>query len=893
MTRLQTLFNPNSIAVIGASNRPHRAGHVVIRNLLAGEFSGVVYPVTPNYKAVAGIHAYPDIQSLPRTIDIAILCTASHRHHHFIEQLSTTGCKFIIVIDQGQEKPNTTKRAIDLAKKNGMRVIGPNSLGIILPWQGVNLSFSASRAKTGNIAFLSQSASIITTVLDWAEERQIGFSAVMSLGESQDIHFCDLLDHFALDAKTHAIVLYVKSIDQARTFLSAARAASRTKRILVLKPGRYRTDPADIIYDSAIQRSGMLRVNNTHEMFAAVETLTHAVPLRGERLAIITNGGGTAAMAVDTLYQRGGKLATLTTETEQQLAQVLPPTWQPRNPVDILGDADQARYLTCLEILLNSRDVDAILIIHSPSAIAPATLTAEAIIAQLAQHPKTQQFNILTNWTGEKSAHLARQKLMAAGFPTYRTPESAIAAYMHLVEYRRNQRQLRETPSTAEPLYQANIEQAKQWIATTFEQASLSCSASACSTHEQPLVQLETEDAAPFFACFNMQVAKTWQVSSVDEAIEQAQKIDFPVALKLRSKDIVHKSEIQGVLLNLTDAKELNNKARDLLTRVTEQYPTANIEGFTIQKMAQLAGSDEVRIKVMTDAVFGPVIFLGQGGREWVMERDAVVLIPPLNSTLARYAILQALKENKLRLNHLDSNAIFTHLVTFLVQLSQMIIDIPELKSLDIHPLLLSESQRLILDTDLTLQACHHNDSARLAIRPFPAELVETEVLKDGTPILLRPILPEDEPLHAQFIAKTSKEDLYRRFFSDIGEITHDTLANFTQIDYDREMAFIALRFIDQKPEVIGVTRALIDNDTNSAEFAILIRSDIKGTGLGKKLLKKLINYGQEKQLRQLHAMTMPDNKAMIALAKRLGFSTRIDFEEGCCHLRLNLSPKT
>lgn len=520
------------------------------------------------------------------------------------------------------------------------------------------------------------------------------------------------------------------------------------------------------------------------------------------------------------------------------------------------------------------------MIIHSPSAIAPATLTADAIIDRLNQHPNTQQFNILTNWTGEKSAHIARQKLMAAGFPTYRTPESAIAAYMHLVEYRRNQRQLRETPTTAEPLYQADIQKAKQWITNTLTQAT-----SSDKTNGNKQVQLETEESVPFFDCFSMPVAKTWQVASIDNAIEQAQKIEFPVALKLRSKDIVHKSEIQGVLLNLNDADELKSKARDLLTRVATQYPNAKIDGFTIQKMAQLAGSDEVRIKVVTDSVFGPVIYLGQGGREWVMERDSVVLIPPLNSTLARYAILQAMKQNKLRLNHFDSNAIFTHLATFLVQLSQMIIDIPELTALDIHPLLLSESQRIILDTDVTLQAGQHNDSARLAIRPFPAELVETAELKDGTPILLRPILPEDEPLHAEFIAKTSKEDLYRRFFSDIGEITHETLANFTQIDYDREMAFIALRFLDQKPEVIGVTRALIDNDGQSAEFAILIRSDIKGTGLGKRLLSKLIDFGQHKQLHHLHAMTMPDNKAMIALAKHLGFTTKIDFDEGCCYL--------
>ncbi|WP_322804642.1 bifunctional acetate--CoA ligase family protein/GNAT family N-acetyltransferase [Vibrio alfacsensis] len=877
MNKLQKLFKPNSVAVIGASPKALRAGHIVMRNLLQSGFGGAIMPVTPKYKTVSGVIAYPSIDALPYTPDIAILCTNVSRNQQLLKELDERGTEFAIVISDDVEH-------LDLSSLS-IRVLGPNSLGIILPWQQFNCSFSPVAAKPGKIAFVSQSSSVCTTVLDWANDKNIGFSAFISIGQGQDIDFAELLDYLSMDAKTESILLYVESIKDARRFMSAARAASRNRRILVLKAGRSpeaqvlgspEIDTLDIIYDSAIRRTGMLRVKNTHELFAAVETLTHSVPLRGERLAIVTNGGGPAVMAIDALLERGGKLAVLDDEAIEQLKAALPANWQGVNPIDLGGDATKERYVRAITTLMNNDCADAILIMHSPSAVSDSTDTANAVIEAIKAHPRHKHFNILSNWSGEQTSRDARLAFTLSGIPTYRTPESAAVAYMHLVEYRRNQKQLMQTPTTAEPLHTASVDSAKNWIK---EQLL-----------DKKTVSLDTHQNSPLFEQFGFNILPTWIASEVSEVVHMAENIGYPVAVKLRSPDIPHKSDVHGVALNLRNSQEVSSAAQAILDTAKLSYPQANLQGLLVQGMAKLGSAEELRVSIKVDKVFGPVILIGQGGSDWNIMQDAVAALPPLNMALARYLIVIALKSGKIRLQRNKETFNIDEFSKFLVRISQMAVELPEIQRLDIHPVLVSGSDLSIVDADITLSEYDGDAQQRLAIRPFPAEFVETVTLRDGQPILLRPILPEDEPIHAQFINSVSKEDLYNRFFSDVGEFNHEALANLTQIDYDREMAFVAVAFDDNGPSIIGVSRALITPDNSDAEFAILVRSDLKGKGLGKVLMQKIISYCKIKGTAQMSGMTMPTNRGMLSLAQSLGFELDVQFSDGTADMVLPLN---
>ncbi|MGY3571470.1 bifunctional acetate--CoA ligase family protein/GNAT family N-acetyltransferase [Vibrio paucivorans] len=892
MNTLHHLLKPKSVAVVGASIKDMRAGNIVMKNLLQGGFEGAIMPVTPKYPSVCGVLAYPSIGQLPIVPDLAILCTHASRNIELISQLAEAGVCSVIILSSDMHNltldgDTIQTRCIEIAKENGMRLLGPNSLGMILPWLNFNASFSPITALKGNIAFISQSAAVCTTILDWANDKEIGFSAFISLGNAVDVDFADLLDYLSTDSHTDAILLYVDTIKDARRFMSAARAASRNRRILVLKGGRTSAgrkaaqlhtggdDTLDIIYDSAIRRTGMLRVKNTHELFAAVETLTHSVPLRGERLAVITNGGGPAIMAVDTLLERGGKLAELDDQVTEKLDGLLPSSWSRSNPIDMVGDAGHQRYVDTLNTLLDSDIADAILIMHSPSAVAHSEQTAQKIVETIKKHPRHKRFNILTNWSGEQTAKPARQVFTQAGIPTYRTPESAVVAFMHLVEYRRNQKQLMETPTTAKQVDIESLSKAQKWIQDKLL--------------DKNTVSMDTHQIGTFLKHFGFKVLPTWIASDSSEAVHVAEQIGYPVAVKLRSPDIAHKSDVQGVMLNLRNSHEVASASEAILDRTKLSYPSAHIHGLLVQGMAKLAGGEEIRIKVKTDKTFGPVILVGQGGSEWNEGLDAASALPPLNMTLARYLIVRAIKGGKIRPQKLPEPMNITGLSEFLVRISQMVVDCPQIHELDIHPVLANGNDFTIIDADLILKPYVGDAQQRLAIRPYPVEFEESVVLRDGNQILLRPILPEDEPLHAEFIHNVSKEDLYKRFFTDVGEFNHEALANLTQIDYDREMAFVAVSNADGFPSIIGVSRALINPDNTDAEFAILIRSDLKGNGLGKILMNKVIDYCRSKGTKQMSGMTMPTNRGMLTLAQKLGFELDIQFEDGTADMVLLL----
>ncbi|EMH4162439.1 protein lysine acetyltransferase [Pluralibacter gergoviae] len=875
---LEALLRPKSIAVIGASMKPQRAGYLMMRNLLAGGFSGPVLPVTPGRKAVLGVLAWPDVASLPFAPELAVICTHAKRNLALLEALGEKGCKTCIILSSPPEQAAELKAC---AARYQMRLLGPNSLGLLAPWQGLNASFSPVPIRPGKLAFISQSAAVSNTILDWAQQREMGFSYFIALGDSLDIDIDDLLDFLARDSKTSAILLYLEHLSDARRFVSAARSASRNKPILVIKSGRspeaqrllHVNAGMDPAWDAAIQRAGLLRVQDTHELFSAVETLSHMRPLRGEKIMVVSNGAAPAALALDALWLRNGKLASLSQETLAALTTTLPDGVQASNPLDLRDDASSQHYQQALRVLLDSRDYDALLVIHAPSAAAPGTESAQALIQALAEHPRGKYVTVLTNWCGEFSSQEARRLFSDAGIPTYRTPEGAITAFMHMVEYRRNQKQLRETPVLSDA-FSADTAQAHALLLQAIEEGAS---------------RLDTHEVQPILQAYGIQTLPTWIAADSAEAVHIAGQIGYPVALKLRSPDIPHKSEVQGVMLYLRTPAEVEQAANAIFDRVKMTWPQARIHGLLVQSMANRAGAQELRVMVEHDPLFGPLIVLGEGGVEWRIEDRAAVALPPLNMNLARYLVIQAIKTRKIRgrsaLRPLD----IVGLSQLLVKVSNLIVDCPEIQRLDIHPLLASNGEFTALDVTLDVAPFTGNSEDRLAVRPYPHQFEEWVIMKNGENCLFRPILPEDEPLLQQFIARVTKEDLYYRYFSEINEFTHDDLANMTQIDYDREMAFVAVHTTEQGSEILGVSRAISDPDNIDAEFAVLVRSDLKGLGLGGRLLEKLISYTRGHGLQRLNGITMPNNRGMIALARKLGFEVDIQLEDGIAGLTLRL----
>ncbi|KAF0655199.1 protein lysine acetyltransferase, partial [Salmonella enterica subsp. enterica serovar Worthington str. BCH-3194] len=608
--------------------------------------------------------------------------------------------------------------------------------------------------------------------------------------------------------------------------------------------------------------------------FSAVETLSHMRPLRGDRLMIISNGAAPAALALDELWSRNGKLATLSEETCLQLRQALPAHIDIANPLDLCDDASSEHYVKTLDILLASQDFDALMVIHSPSAAAPGTESAHALIETIKRHPRGKFVTLLTNWCGEFSSQEARRLFSEAGLPTYRTPEGTITAFMHMVEYRRNQKQLRETPALPSNLT-SNTAEAHNLLQRAIAEGATS---------------LDTHEVQPILHAYGLHTLPTWIASDSAEAVHIAEQIGYPVALKLRSPDIPHKSEVQGVMLYLRTASEVQQAANAIFDRVKMAWPQARIHGLLVQSMANRAGTQELRVVVEHDPVFGPLIMLGEGGVEWRPEEQAVVALPPLNMNLARYLVIQGIKQRKIRARSALRPLDIVGLSQLLVQVSNLIVDCPEIQRLDIHPLLASASEFTALDVTLDIAPFDGDNESRLAVRPYPHQLEEWVEMKNGDRCLFRPILPEDEPQLRQFIAQVTKEDLYYRYFSEINEFTHEDLANMTQIDYDREMAFVAVRRMDNAEEILGVTRAISDPDNVDAEFAVLVRSDLKGLGLGRRLMEKLIAYTRDHGLKRLNGITMPNNRGMVALARKLGFQVDIQLDEGIVGLTLNLA---
>lgn len=892
---LKAFFNPKSIAVIGASVAPHRAGYLVMNNLLSGGFNGPILPVSPKYPAVHGVLAYKSINQLPIPPELAIICTNECRIPTILQALAQKDCKSAIVVTTENDK-KIAETIYQMAKALGIRLLGMSSLGIINPFAQLNASLAHCNALQGNIAFISQSAAVCTTVLDWANSKEIGFSAFISLGDARNISFAELLDYLARDSKTQSILLYMDSIADARAFLSAARAISQHKSVLVIKSGRSLPGAKaaslhsngkyghDSVYDAAFKRAGMLRVYDLHELFAAVETLAYANYLHGERLAIITNGGGLGVLAVDDLMAAGGRLAELDDGLITRLDSCLPTNWSRNNPIDMIGDADPKRYASALTILMDSGQADAILIMHSPSALSDSEGTAQAILAVIEKHPKRKQVNLLTNWTGEEAAKPARRLFAKARIPTLRTPKGAITAFMHLVQYRRNKKLLMETPTSIPDNLYYDLPAASQSIKALVNPDSLSA-------------KLNTFQTKPILEAYHLHTVKTVQVSSAEEALNKAKIIGFPLAVKINSPDIVYKSLVHGVMLNINSEHELDLALKAITKRVKTLLPDARLSGFTLQKMVASGLGLELRVMIKQDPIFGPVIAVSQesDARELYTTLDnAVVALPPLNMALARYLMIQGIKEKKIKVKKAAQDFDMDAVCLMLTKISQMLLDNREIIDLDLNPVLVTGKKVTILDSQMHLlhsEVCTQN---KFAISPYPKQLEERAQLKNGEQILIRPIRAEDEARHQVFDAALSAEDRYKRYFSQRGKMSHEEMAMLTQIDYEREMAFIAVRFNEsEQQETLAVIRATIDPDNIEAEFAMIVRSDLQGLGLGQILLEKLIQYQKAKGTTYLSGMTMLSNVGMASLSKKLGFVVLRDMEEGVINMRLALQKQT
>jgi len=887
---LKYLFDPKSVAVIGASARPQSIGNLVMKNLLEGGFEGPIMPINPNHAAIAGVLAYPDVPSLPATPDLAVICTPPATIPELFEQLGERGTRGIIVLTAGlgavehSEGVTVKEEMLRIARQYGIRILGPNCLGLLVPGIGLNASFAHKPALPGKIAFISQSGALCTSVLDWARPRGIGFSHFISMGDMADTDFGDVLDYLGSDPGTTAILLYIESIYENRNFMSAARAAARNKPVLAIKSGRHEEGAkaaashtgalagADFVYDAAFRRAGMLRVFDFEELFAAVETLSRGRRPTGERLAILTNGGGLGVLAVDNLVELGGKLAELKEETIAKLDEVLPPTWSKGNPVDIIGDAPGKRYNDALRILFEAKEVDAVVCMHCPVAVVTPEDVAQGVIDVAKEFPKAA---LTTSFVGDEAVAPARKLFAKAGIPTFDTPLKAVQAFMHTVQYRRNQELLMETPPSLPTHFKPATETARLIVENAL-----------ASGHEF----MSEPEAKAVLASYGVPTVETHIVKSPEAARVKSESMAFPVALKIISPQITHKSDVGGVVLDLQTPDEVEKAAHDMLERVHAFKDDVEVSGFSIQTMERRPGAHELIIGVVSDPIFGPVILFGEGGTAVEVIGDRAIALPPLNMALAEDLVSQTRVYNLLKGYRDRPAADIEAICLALNQVAQLIADVPEIAELDINPLFADSKGVVALDARIKVAPATQIGSKRLAIRPYPANLESSFTMRNGREVLIRPIRPEDEPNHHVFISKLTPEDIRFRFFGLVKALPHSQMARLTQIDYDREMAFIAIGQDEKhEDETLGVVRIVATRDNSISEFSIVIRSDLKATGLAQELMKKMIIYCKGRETRQLVGQVLKENTRMIHFVQSLGFKITGHPEPGVVEVTLDL----
>jgi acetyltransferase len=878
--KLNSIFKPKRIALIGVSDNPNSVGGITLRNLVGGGFNGVVYPVNPKREAVFGIPCYPDVKSLPKTPDLAVIMTAAKFVPGIIRECGEAGIHGVIIMSAGFKESGAEGKILEdqvkaeKSKYPDMRVIGPNCLGILVPGLNMNVSFANGMPKKGHVAFISQSGALCTSVLDWAYDSNIGFSYFVSIGNSMDVNFGDLIDYFGQDPNTKSIVLYVESLANARTFMSAARAFSREKPIIVYKSGRFPESAAaaashtgamaseDSIYDAVFRRAGLARVFDFGNIFEFTDLVGRRRIPKGNRLAIVTNAGGPGVMATDSLISMGGKLVELSEKTMQRLNEYLPPFWSHGNPIDVLGDATPERFAGATEIVLEDENVDAVLVLLTPQAMTAPTETATAI-AQLAA--KTTK-SIMAGWLGGASMREGIQVFNQAGISSFTAPEQAIRAFMTLSNYSENQELLYETPKEVPVSFKYDrLELRKKYLKDIFPKAKI----------------LNEDDSKMLVNDYGINTTHPQPAATEDEAVAIARKKGYPVVMKIYSPDITHKSDVGGVALNIKDDEMVRATFRNMVKTAAEKRPDARIDGVTIQIMVNTKDGIELIVGTKKDPIFGTVMLVGMGGVTAELFKDNRLEFPPLNEQLA----LQMLKSLKifplLKGYRGDSPKNIDKLIEALIRMSYLAADYPEISELDINPLVVTPTDvialdaRIVVDEEILKKPV--KEYSHLILRPYPESLIKTAILKDGTEITLRPIKPEDEPLWLELLASCSKESIYHRFRYDFYFDSHDVASQFCFIDYDREIAIVAEVEEEGHKKIIGVGRLIADPDVEVMEYAILITDAWQKKELGFTLTNYCMEIAKMRGVKILAAETTKDNKPMISVFRKLNFKIRFN----------------
>jgi len=883
---LDKIFKPQRIAVIGASDQAPKVGWTVLHNLIGSGFGGVVYPVNSKREAVQGIQAYPHVRALPKPADLAVICTPASTVPGLIRECGEAGIDGVVILSAGFRETGAAGREFEQQlleewrKFDGMRIIGPNCLGILAPHMGLNASFAADAPLAGHIALISQSGALCTSLLDWAGKQNIGFSYFVSIGNMLDVSCGDLIDYFGEDPTTKSAIMYVESITGARDFMSAARAFSRTKPLVAYKAGRFAESAhaaashtgamagEDAVCDAAFQRAGIERVYEMGEMFDCAELLARHKPPSGGRLAIVTNAGGPGVMATDTLLSLSGKLAHLEPATIKRLDEFLPASWSHGNPIDVLGDAAPERFALAVQVAVADAQVDAVLLILTPQAMTDPTATAAKVAqAHIAGHKP-----LLATWIGGRRVAEGTRLLTAAGIPSYASPEDAVKAFMHLVSYARNLETLYETPRDVPMTFSLDFPALRQRFAGAWQPAG-------------GVDILSEADSKSLLEAYGIPVTKALPARSAAEAQVLASEIGYPVVLKVLSPQITHKTDVGGVALNIRTAEAVAIAYDEVVSAARQKAPQADIQGVTVQKMVHLAEGVELIAGVKKDATFGSVMMVGAGGITAELYRDRALGLPPLNERLAR-RMLESLKSWPLLAGYRGRPAAnVDRLVEVLIRLSYLAAHNPEISELDINPLFVGATDVVALDARVVIDRSVAGQEARpyahLAIRPYPQEFVRRDNLPDGRPLTLRPIRPEDEPQWLALVASCSPETLHARFHYLFKQPTHEMAVRFCFLDYDRELAIMAEIEDAGQRQFIGVGRLAADANHETAEIALLVADAWQNVGLGLKLTDHCLAIARTWGIRRVTASTSLDNPRMISIFEQRGFRVDHNYQEG------------
>jgi len=867
------LFEPSSVAIIGASDRSGSVGAILIENMLGAGFRGGLYAVNPKHSVVHGVPCFPTIREVPRRVDLAVIATPAATVPDIVNACGEAGVRSAVVIsagfsEAGPEGAKLERALLENARRYRLRVLGPNCLGLLRPDAGVNATFARGQARPGSLGLISQSGAVCTAMLDWGSANGVGFSCVASLGGSTDIDFGEIVDYLVNDPATEHILLYIEGVRDSRRFMSALRAAARVKPVILMKVGRQPDGVraavshtgalvgADDIFEAAVRRAGAVRVSTISQLVAAAHALSSHVRARGDRLAVITNGGGPGVMAADRAADLGIPLATLAPATVEALVKALPPNWSQGNPVDLIGDADARRYQTALSACLVDTGVDGVLVILTPQAMTAPLEVANAVVDCARSSDKP----LLACWMGGGQVAGSLRLFSEKQIPAFRTPEPAVEMFAHVSAFYRNQKMLLQTPGPLSDYPAPDVAGARVLIE------------SALAEHRTTLSEMESK---ALLAAFRIPIAKAVRTHSAEEAMLIGQEFGFPVVMKIDSPDVTHKSDVGGVRLSVTNAQAAREAYREISESVARLRPEARVSGIVVEPMVSRPNSRELMVGVVRDAVFGPAIMFGTGGTAVEVHADRAVALPPLNATLVDELIRGTRASRVLGAFRNMPPADHAALEMVLLRVSEMACELPWIREMDINPLLLDESGAIALDARIVVerQATALPRYGHMAIHPYPTRLVSEWAAPNGKRVVVRPIRPEDARVEQEFVKMLSPEARYFRFMDTLRELTPQMLVRFTQIDYDREMAFVAMTDAGSKSEKeVGVARYVTNPDGTSCEFAIVVADEWQRVGLGRYMMAQLIEVARARGLSGMSGEILASNRGMLKLAGQMGF---------------------